>query len=62
MYVRLHGPEPGYQGSYDTATLAGWAGALSTWSRQGRDVYVFFDNDADGNAPLDAARLRDMLS
>jgi uncharacterized protein YecE (DUF72 family) len=62
VYVRLHGPEPGYQGSYDTATLAGWAGALSTWSRQGRDVYVFFDNDADGHAPLDAARLAGMLS
>lgn len=62
VYVRLHGPQPDYQGSYDTATLAGWAGALSTWWRQGREVYVFFDNDADGNAPADAVRLADMLT
>jgi len=62
VYVRLHGPQPGYRGSYDTTTLAGWAGALSTWSSQGRNVFVFFDNDADGSAPTDAARLDAMLS
>lgn len=62
VYVRLHGPQPGYRGSYDTQTLAGWAGAFSTWRRQGRDVYCYFDNDADGNAPRDASRLADMVA
>lgn len=62
VYVRLHGPQPGYRGGYDATTLSGWAGALSSWRRQGRDAYVFFDNDAAGHAPADAARLLEMLS
>lgn len=60
-YIRLHGPGAAYQGSYDTQTLAGWAGAISSWSRQGHDVWCYFDNDQDGFAALDAARLDDML-
>lgn len=30
--------------------------------REGRDVYVYFDNTAHGNAPRDALRLAEMLS
>ncbi len=29
--------------------------------RKGRDVYVYFDNDAEGHAPRDAARLAGMV-
>ena len=63
VYVRLHGPrrEP-YTGSYPPRTLAGWAGALSSWRRAGRDVFCFFDNDEEACAPRDAAALRDMLA
>ena len=61
-YVRLHGPACAYAGSYDTRQLSGWAGALSTWARQGRDVYCYFDNDQAGYAAANAARLRDMLA
>lgn len=60
-YVRLHGPAAAYQGSYATRTLAGWAGAFSTWIRQGRAVYCYFDNDQQGHAALDALRLKQML-
>ena len=61
VYVRLHGPATAYQGSYDNRTLAGWAGAFSTWIRQGRAVYCYFDNDQQGHAVLDALRLKHML-
>lgn len=61
VYLRLHGPGAAYRGRYDTQTLAGWAGALSTWIRQGRAVYCYFDNDEKGYAAQDALRLKDML-
>ena len=62
VYVRLHGPsETAYEGSYDAKTLQGWAGAFSTWARQGKDVYCYFDNDQGGNAPRNALALREML-
>ena len=60
-YVRLHGPGGAYRGSYDTQTLAGWAGAFSTWTAQDRDVYCYFDNDEAGYAAQNAKALQDML-
>ncbi len=62
VYVRLHGPGDAYEGSYDRQTLAGWAGALSTWRRQGRDVYCYFDNDQDGHAARNAMALGEMVA
>lgn len=61
VYVRLHGPGAAYEGSYSAQTLAGWAGAFSAWSRQGKQVYCYFDNDQAGYAPQNALRLREML-
>ena len=61
IYVRLHGPEAKYEGSYDAQTLSGWAGAFSTWAAQGKLVYCYFDNDEQGFAALDALRLKEML-
>jgi uncharacterized protein YecE (DUF72 family) len=62
VYIRLHGPENvPYMGQYATKTLAGWAGAISSWSAQGRDVFCYFDNDEAGYAAQDALRLQEML-
>ncbi|MGD8308304.1 MAG: DUF72 domain-containing protein, partial [Chromatiales bacterium] len=61
VYVRLHGPDGPYEGSYDASTLSGWAGAFSAWSRKGMPVYCYFDNDDSGYAALNAARLAGML-
>ena len=63
VYIRLHGPtEERYEGSYDTAALAGWAGAISTWRDQGRDVHCYFDNDQAGYAVANAMELDGMLN
>jgi uncharacterized protein YecE (DUF72 family) len=59
-YVRLHGPGAAYQGSYDGRTLRGWARRIARWRASGRDVHVYFDNDQNGYAALDAARLQAM--
>lgn len=61
VYMRLHGPEEGYRGSYDDQTLKEWARRIRGWLDEGRDVYCFFDNDQEANAPHDAARLKEMV-
>jgi uncharacterized protein YecE (DUF72 family) len=61
VYIRLHGPEGPYQGQYTAQQLAGWTGAISTWVRQGREVFCYFDNDQAGYAPENAAQLQEML-
>lgn len=61
VYIRLHGPDGAYQGNYSTEDLAGWAGAISSWSRQGKKIFCYFDNDEEGFAPQNATRLKDML-
>lgn len=61
-YVRLHGPRAAYEGSYSDADLAVWAETCLGWSEEGRDAYVFFDNDQRGYAPRNALRLRELLA
>lgn len=61
VYIRLHGPDEKYQGSYDDRTLNGWARRIRNWNADGKDVYCFFDNDQNANAPNNAQRLKDML-
>ena len=57
VYVRLHGHAVTYASGYDTGQLKGWAEKIRRWRKQGRDVHVYFDNDAFGAAPRDAQRL-----
>jgi uncharacterized protein YecE (DUF72 family) len=61
VYIRLHGPGGPYQGRYDQQTLAGWAGAISTWAKQGLRVYCYLDNDEAGHAVRNAIELQAML-
>lgn len=60
-YVRLHGPGGAYQGSYDDATLSEWAGRIRSWSRDLKQVYIYFDNDQEAFAARNALRLRELL-
>ncbi len=62
VYLRLHGPDGAYAGSYDRQTLAGWAGAISGWTGQGKDVFCYFDNDQAGYAAQNALELQEMLA
>jgi uncharacterized protein YecE (DUF72 family) len=60
-YVRLHGSRELYRGAYTDAELAGWARRVERWAEGGREVRVYFDNTADGAAPVDAERLATLL-
>lgn len=61
VYVRLHGHTRTYASAYSDAQLDGWAEKARSWMSEGRDVHVYFDNDAEGAAPYDALRLLDRL-
>jgi uncharacterized protein YecE (DUF72 family) len=73
VYLRLHGSEQLYFSGYETDAIEVWAKRVVAFANgkaaegryagapvgdgQPRDVYVYFDNDAKGRAPLDAQAL-----
>jgi uncharacterized protein YecE (DUF72 family) len=61
-YVRLHGSQEIYVSGYTDAELDDWAERVTRWRGEGRDVYVYFDNDAKVHAPFDAMRLAERVS
>jgi uncharacterized protein YecE (DUF72 family) len=63
FYVRLHGPDHQhlYAGSYSDDDLRWWAERLREWESQGRDGYVYFNNDGGGHAVRNAETLRWLL-
>ena len=61
VYIRLHGPDGPYCGSYDDRALSAWAERLGHWQAEGKQVYCYFDNDQQGHAPRNALRLQRML-
>ncbi|RNE66613.1 DUF72 domain-containing protein [Cryobacterium tepidiphilum] len=68
VYVRLHGAEELYVSGYSEELLAQWAERIAGWTSGetcpdglGRDVYVYFDNDAKVHAPFDAIALRALV-
>jgi uncharacterized protein YecE (DUF72 family) len=61
VYVRLHGDVKIYTSGYTGRALASWARRIRAWAKDGRDVYVYFDNDVKVKAPFDALNLMRML-
>lgn len=63
VYVRLHGPDTQYlyAGSYSDSDLRWWAARLGEWVTQGRETFLYCNNDGGGNAVRDTMRLRALL-
>jgi uncharacterized protein YecE (DUF72 family) len=63
VYVRMHGPHPAslYAGSYSNQDLAWWKDRIGEWNAMGKDVFVYFNNDGEGNAVRNADTLKQML-
>jgi len=63
VYVRMHGPDRNhlYGGSYSDEDLSWWAARIHEWKMQGKEVYVYFNNDGEGNAVRNSATLKKML-
>ena len=62
VYIRLHGPGDKYQGSYNEEALHSWAGKCKSWAKEGKDVFVYFDNDEKGYAAFNAIRLNELVN
>lgn len=58
IYVRLHGSKRLYASRYSEEELSAWAGRIRSWEM---DVYIYFNNDFMGYAPMNAIRLGEML-
>ena len=50
-----------YASDYTDEELDAWAKRVRGWLQDGRDVYVYFDNDAKVHAPHNAMQLADLV-
>jgi uncharacterized protein YecE (DUF72 family) len=63
VYVRRHGSAGGrYAGSYSPEAIAHDAASVRSWVREGRRVYVYYNNDIGGHAWWNAKDLRAAIS
>jgi len=58
-YIRMHGGES--SNAFADDELQRWAGRIAGFLDDGRDAYVYFNNDPFGDAVRDADRLRSLL-
>jgi uncharacterized protein YecE (DUF72 family) len=57
VYLRRHGEEGNYQTDYTTEQLKKDASRIKGYLKEGKDVYMYFNNDAYGHAPKNALEL-----
>lgn len=62
VYVRFHGPTPGYAGRYSRVRLRRWARWLRAQARRGKPCYAYFNNDVEAAAVVDARSLRALVA
>ena len=46
VYLRFHGPNGDYKGSYSDSYLAEYASYINEWQQEGKTVYAYFNNTA----------------
>lgn len=61
VYLRFHGPDSLYASHYTRKTLVQIAKKAEGWLREGKDVFAFFNNDAEGFAVTDAKTFLSMV-
>ena len=62
VYIRLHGSDGAYCGSYSNKSLKEWAQKIINWKAENRLVFLFFDNDQVGYATENARMIRYLCS
>jgi uncharacterized protein YecE (DUF72 family) len=60
IYLRFHGPKE-FAGSLYGTKLKEWVPKIKKWSRDGIDVYAYFNNDQQAYAIRDVVALKHML-
>jgi uncharacterized protein YecE (DUF72 family) len=59
-YVRFHGTGTKYRGGYSEPMLRSWWNWMKNQIRNGSDLYVYFNNDAEAHSIRDAKRLKQL--
>ena len=60
VYLRFHGPDGSYRGSYETGLLAEYAGYINDWLAEGKTVYTYFNNTM-GEAVANLNTLKELI-
>src|SRR6185437_4368728 len=58
VYIRFHGRKQLYATSYTNSELKEYAAHIKTWLREGKNVWVFFNNTANQHAIKNALTLK----
>jgi len=61
VFIRRHGPESLYASNYPGSYLKREAQRIRIWLDEGKDVFIYFNNDAFGYAVKNALALREYL-
>jgi len=61
IYVRRHGEGGSYATSYSKKELEDDARRIRDWLKKGKDVYIYFNNDAYGYAVKNAMMLEELI-
>lgn len=61
VYIRRHGLQGSYNGSYTTEELEKDAARINGYLKKNLDVFIYFNNDAGGAAPKNAKELIEIM-
>ena len=61
VFLRRHGPGGMYVSNYSDESLEHDAHRIRGWQAEGKDVWIYFNNDAYGYAVRNALRLKELL-
>jgi uncharacterized protein YecE (DUF72 family) len=61
VYIRRHGEAGSYATNYTTEQLKKDAKRIKAYLKEGKDVYIYFNNDAFGYAPKNAMEFKTIL-
>jgi uncharacterized protein YecE (DUF72 family) len=60
VYLRFHGPEGNYRGSYSDDFLNDYAERIRDWQEEGKEVYIYFNNTM-GSALQNALLMKELI-
>jgi uncharacterized protein YecE (DUF72 family) len=61
IYLRLHGRRQLYASDYSEEELKTYADKIASWQGSEKEIWVFFNNDYNGYAVMNALRLREII-
>jgi uncharacterized protein YecE (DUF72 family) len=61
VYIRRHGEAGSYATSYPKSSLRKDAKRIKKYTKEGKDVFIYFNNDFHAYAPMNAQELMEML-